>query len=150
MSKEGLKECARIVGERNIEIAQLKVRISQLEHDKARWYLLSDTAASAARISELEAALLKYGQHNFWKCDSVKIMTDVKIPKCPCINCEGEDMEVGPFVFDGTNSLQSDDFAHDVRITFNGDMLPGDYERYGEWLTKVLNAATACTSKAES
>lgn len=28
------------------------------------------------RIRALEAALLKYGQHNFWKCDSVKILTD--------------------------------------------------------------------------
>lgn len=51
-------------------------------------------------------------------------------------------MEVGPFVFDGTHTIQSDDFKHDVMITFNGDMLPGDYERYGEWLTSVLNAAT--------
>ena len=55
-------------------------------------------------------------------------------------------MEKGPFEFDGVNTIQSDDFSHDVRITFNGDMLPGDYERYGKWLVGVLNAAVTSNS----
>jgi hypothetical protein len=52
-------------------------------------------------------------------------------------------MDVGPFVFDGVNTICSDDFNHDVFIRFNGDMLPGHYEKYGEWLTRVLNAAVS-------
>jgi|HubBroStandDraft_1064217.scaffolds.fasta_scaffold95352_3 hypothetical protein len=72
-------------------------------------------------------------------------------PICHCVNCKARPMELGPFMFDGRNEIQSDDFKHDVRIKFNGDMLPGDYERYGEWLTAVLNAAvTAPTSEGES
>ncbi len=67
----------------------------------------------------------------------------MKAPICDCVNCQGKKpMDVGPFVFDGSNTIQSDDFSHDVTITFSGDMLSGDYEQYGEWLTAVLNAAT--------
>lgn len=29
-----------------------------------------------SRIRDLEAALVKYGQHQFWHCDSLKILTD--------------------------------------------------------------------------
>jgi hypothetical protein len=41
-----------------------------------------------ARITELEAALKRYGQHDFWHCDSVKVQTDplgrIVEPRLPC------------------------------------------------------------------
>lgn len=77
-------------------------------------------------------------------------MADLKAPICHCINCMGQKpMDVGPFVFSGTNCIDSDDFDHDVQIKFTGDMLPGDYERYGEWLTRVLNAAVTQADTGE-
>lgn len=70
---------------------------------------------------------------------------EVTSPVCHCVNCKGRPIELGPFVFDGVNSIQSDDFKHDVTINFNGDMLPGHYQAYGEWITSVLNAAVGIT-----
>lgn len=71
-------------------------------------------------------------------------------PICHCVNCKARPIELGPFVFDGVNSIQSDDFKHDVRIEINGDMLPGHYEAYGEWLTAVLNAAVTSQTSDSS
>jgi hypothetical protein len=111
--------------------------------DQDGWELVGDVV-KASDYDTLERSLRESWASEKRLADRIRALEAAlpKPPICNCINCQGKVMERGMFVFDGVHTIQSDDFSHDVSITFNGDMLPDHYERYGEWLTKILNAAT--------
>lgn len=59
--------------------AEDRIRALEAEStDHWEWRRRMGTEAEAdhAKISKLEAALLKYGQHQFWHCDSLRVLTD--------------------------------------------------------------------------